>query len=304
MIAVAVAFALSAAFYPAIALGPRGRIGFLAVLWPPILLAPLLVPPEHRFARFLAAVFSIALTIKLFDLHLGARRGHRPDLRTFLAFLPNLASVVLRKLDGEPRPSRREDLARLLVFGLGSAPGVILLVGLFRVDWRWLPFAVEHCAKVVAFFLLLVPSTAAAVAAWRLLGGRAREPMDNPFAARTPADFWMRYNRPAGQFFHEDVFKPLGGLRSPVRATLGTFAVSAVLHEYIFWIAVGRVQGYQTAFFLLQGLVVAATRKVRPRGWRAVAWGTGTLAFNLASSVLFFASLDEVLPFYSRRQSG
>ena len=38
---------------------------------------------------------------------------------------------------------------------------------------------------------------------------------------------------------HEDVFKPLGGLRSPVRATLGTFAVSAVLHEFIFWIAVG-----------------------------------------------------------------
>ena len=247
---------------------------------------------------------SIALAIKLYDLHLGARRGHRPDLRTFLAFLPNLASGVLRKLDGEPRPSRREDLARLLVFGLGSAPGAILLVGLFRVDWRWLPFAVEHCAKVIAFFLLLVPSTAAAVAAWRLLGGRAREPMDNPFAARTPADFWRRYNRPAQQFFYEDVFKPLGGLRSPVRATLGTFAVSAVLHEYIFWIAVGRVQGYQTAFFLLQGLVVAATRKVRPRGWRAVAWGTGTLAFNLASSVLFFASLDEVLPFYTRRQSG
>ena len=77
--------------------------------------------------------------------------------------------------------------------------------------------------------------------------------------------------------------------------------MSAILHEYIFWIAVGRLQGYQTAFFLLQGLVVAATLKVRPRGWRAVAWGTGTLAFNLASSVLFFASMDEVLPFYAHR---
>jgi hypothetical protein len=125
--------------------------------------------------------------------------------------------------------------------------------------------------------------------------------MDNPFAARTPADFWVRYNRPAGQFLHEDVFKPLGGLRSPGRATLGTFAVSAVLNEYIFWIAVGRVQGYQTAFFMIQGLVVAATRKVRPRGLRAVTWSTGTLAFNLASSVLFFASLDEVLPFYAHK---
>ena len=85
---------------------------------------------------------------------------------------------------------------------------------------------------------------------------------------------------------------------------MATFLVSALGHEYIFSTAAGRLQGYQTAFFLLQGLVVAATLRVRPRGWRAVAWGTGTLAFNLASSVLFFASLDEVLPFYTRRPSG
>ena len=159
-------------------------------------------------------------------------------------------------------------------------------------------------AKVAAFFLTLVPASAAAVAALRLLGGRVREPMDNPFAARTPAGFWKRYNRPAQQFFYEDVFKPLGGLRSPARATLGTFAVSAVIHEYIFDITVGRFQGYQTAFFMVQGLAVAATLRVRPQGWRAVAWVAGTVAFNLATSALFFASLNEVLPFYARRWLG
>src|SRR6478736_561934 len=108
MSAVAVAFALAAAFYPALALGRRVRLGVLAVLLPPILLAPVLIPPGHRFARFLAAVLAVALTAKLYDLHVGACRGHHPDLRSFLAFLPNPASVVLRKLDAEPRPSRRE----------------------------------------------------------------------------------------------------------------------------------------------------------------------------------------------------
>ena len=54
------------------------------------------------------------------------------------------------------------------------------------------------------------------------------------------------------------------------------------------------------AFFLIQGLAVAATRRVRPRGWRRSPWVAGTFAFNLASSALFFASLDEVLPFYMR----
>ena len=265
-IACSLALAASVAFYPAIALGHRVRLGVLTVLLPPILLSPLLVPSGHRFARFLAAVLAVALTAKLYDLHLGARRGHRPDLRTFLAFLPNLASVVLRKLDAEPRPSRRDDLTRLAgvqprVRPGGAPPGRSVPGRLGAAARRR-----RALHKVVAFFLTLVPATAAGVAAWRLLGGRAREPMDNPFAARTPADFWKRYNRPAQQFFYEDVFKPLGGLRSPVRATLGTFAVSAVLHEYLFDIAVGRVQGYQMAFFLTQGLAVAATRRVKPRG--------------------------------------
>ncbi len=125
--------------------------------------------------------------------------------------------------------------------------------------------------------------------------------MDNPFASRTPADFWKRYNRPTQQFFHEDVFKPLGGRRAPIRGTLATFAVSAAVHEYIFDVAVGRFQGYQTAFFLVQGVAVAATLRVRPRGPAAVAWVAATFAFNLATSALFFASVGEVVPFYARR---
>jgi hypothetical protein len=72
------------------------------------------------------------------------------------------------------------------------------------------------------------------------------------------------------------------------------------MHEYIFGIAIGRVQGYQTAFFLLQGIAVAATARVKVRGWRAVPWTAGTLGFNLVSSVLFFASRYSLVPFYSR----
>jgi D-alanyl-lipoteichoic acid acyltransferase DltB (MBOAT superfamily) len=150
-------------------------------------------------------------------------------------------------------------------------------------------------------FAWLDPATGAAVAVWRLLGGTARDPMNNPFASRTPADFWRRYNRPAQQFLYEDLFRPLGGQHSPIRATLATFAISALIHEYVFDIAVGRIQGYQTAFFLVQGLAVAATLGVKPKGWRAVPWTAGTWVFTLASSVLFFASGDEVVPFYTGR---
>jgi hypothetical protein len=302
-IAAAVAFATAALFYPALALNRTRRLGFLVVSLTAIVLTPLLIPPERTFLRLLSSMLATAFGAKLYDLHLGAGQGHRLDLRTFLLFLPNFASLVARRLDAEPRPSRSADFAQLARNVLGCACGIAVFVVVFQRDWRQTPFAVEHAVKVVALFLVLIPSTQAAVAAWRLVGGKARSPMDNPFASRTPADFWKRYNRPAQQFFYEDVFKPLGGLRAPARAIIATFAVSAVIHEYVFGIAIGRVQGYQTAFFLLQGLAVAATAGLKPKGWSVAFWVLATLAFNLASSVLFFASLDQAVPFYARRGS-
>src|SRR5262249_20958394 len=96
------------------------------------------------------------------------------------------------------------------------------------------------------------------------------------------------------------VFKPSGGKRAPIRATMLAFFISGVVHEYLFDIGLGRIHGFQMAFFLLQGVAVAATVRIKPIGWRIVPWVVGTLAFNLTTGVLFFASVDSVLPFYAR----
>jgi D-alanyl-lipoteichoic acid acyltransferase DltB (MBOAT superfamily) len=177
--------------------------------------------------------------------------------------------------------------------------GSAVLIGLFRLNWSEQPFFLEHCAKVLALYATLIPVTAAAAAVWRLFAGKGRDFMDRPYLARTPADFWRRYNRPVQQFFYEDIFKPIGGRRFPLVATLLTFAVSAIIHEYVFGIALGRVQGYQTAFFMIQGCATAATLHIRPKS-KSISWIAGTLLFNLATSVLFFASINGVVPFYSR----
>src|SRR4029453_16473246 len=91
---------------------------------------------------------------------------------------------------------------------------------------------------------------------------------------------------------------PARGRRHPMRPALLAFLVSAAVHEYVFAPAVGRVQGYQAAFFLLQGIAVAATLRIKPRGWRAIPWTLATLAFNLATAGLFFPSLKHALPIY------
>ncbi len=291
------AFAAAACFFPALAWARRARAVAFVALSPLVLLAPLVVPADRRLLRFLATVQATMLAVKLYDLQ---AHGARASLRAYLALLANPFGHVLRKLDVKRRPPARADLAQFGLGLAGTAGGAFLLAGALAVDWRSLPFALEYVALVLAFYLALLPPFAAAAAGWRLLGGAGLDIMNRPWLARTPADFWRRYNLPMQQFFYEDVFKPAGGLRAPIRATLMTFAVSALIHEYIFGIVVGRVQGYQTAFFLLQGVAVAATARAKPRGWAAAAGVACTWAFLLASSVLFFASMNEVVPLFSR----
>jgi D-alanyl-lipoteichoic acid acyltransferase DltB (MBOAT superfamily) len=160
------------------------------------------------------------------------------------------------------------------------------------------PFAIEHSLKVSSVVLAVVLIGSALATAYRLLGGSALDPMTNLIAARTPADFWRRWNRPAQQFLNEYIFMPAGGLRRPVRATLVTFGMSGLVHEYVFGIAAGRIQGCQILFFALQGCAVVATAHIRPSGRLLSLWIAGTLVFNLSTSVLFFRSVDAVFPFY------
>jgi hypothetical protein len=184
---------------------------------------------------------------------------------------------------------------------LGAAGAVVAGVAFAAtcaVDWRRFGFAPEHVTKVLLFFLTLVPMVGALGAAWRLAGGRGLDFMDNPFAARTPADFWRRYTRPVHQFMEEDVFAPAGGRRRPLLGAILVFVVSAAVHEYVFAVPAQSVRGYQTAFFLVQGLAVAATMRLKPRGAAVALTVVLTLAFNLASGFLFFASVNQVLPFY------
>ena len=298
-------FALAAAasisaltFFPALR-APRHFRGMLLVLaCAAILATPWIITPGARLLRCLAAILAVTLSIKLYDLHVGAARGVRPSFLGFLGFLPNIYALVHRRLDDEPRPPRDLELRRAALTALiGGAAGAVFLAT-FRIDWARYNFAREHAVKVVALFLALVPLANFGASLWRLAGGRGGDFMDNPFAARTPADFWRRYNRPVHQFIEHDVFTPAGGRRSPCRAAVAAFVVSAVIHEYVFFVPVGRVLGYQTAFFLVQGLAAAITLRLRPRGIAAAASIAATFAFNLATGILFFASVDQVLPFY------
>ncbi len=297
LIILALEYLVALAFYPTLAWDRRRRWPLTVFAIGLIALTPLGLPATAAFHRLLAAINATALMVKLYDLHMTCGPALRPTFAAYVAYLPNWLSVVWRKLPAAPRPTRRENARRLFVSLLQAAAAMALFVGVWRFPWQSVPFFVEHAAKAFTVFLTLIPVTHAHTALWRLAGGRGLDPMDCPLLAATPAQFWRRYNRPAQQFFDEYIYRRIGG--PPLRAIVITFAVSAAVHEYVFGIPIGRVQGYQTLFFMTQGLAVAATFRLRPTGrrvWPAIA---ATFLFNLASSVFFFASVQGVLPFYA-----
>jgi hypothetical protein len=264
-----------------------------------VILSPWIIPADAALVRFIASISAAVVAIKFIDVSIDVQKGRVPTWGQYIVFLSNPFTHVRRSLVQERRPSRKESLVTVLTASAGCAVATAILFAAFRVDWREVPFLVEHASKVIALMLAITSALAAAAGLWRLSGGTARDFMDKPFAARTPADFWRRYNRNVHQFFWQDVFDGKRSRRAPIRSILLVFALSALLHEIIFFAAIGEVQGYQTAFFLLQGLAAASTARVKVRGWRVLPWTAGTLAFNVVSSALFFASIHQITPFYS-----
>jgi hypothetical protein len=264
-----------------------------------IVWSPWIIPADFPLVRFIASISAAVLAIKVVDVAIDLQQRRALTWNEYVEFLANPFTHVRRSLIYERRPTPRESLLTCVAGALSCAVATALLVALFRVDWSNVPFLAEHAGKVVALMLAITSALSCAAALWRLGGGTARDYMERPWAARTPADFWRRYNRNVHQFFWHDVFGGSRSRRAPIRTILLVFTLSALLHELVFYAAVGRVQGYQTAFFAVQGLAVASTARVKVRGWLVLPWIAGTLGFNLLSSVLFFASIQQVVPFYA-----
>jgi hypothetical protein len=294
LIAFAFPLILAISSYRIYRLSLRARRIALVLLGAPFALDPLLVPSEHGFVRVLAAITAGLTWLKLLDLHIGKRPA--PPLGRFIRFLLNPMVFVERLADKERLHDRRIERARLLrglaLVVLGLPPLVAAFFYLEPVGPPWL----DHLFKLVFFYVALIGLLAVITAIVRFSGGAARVVLENVFTAATPAEFWRRYNRAFGQLLYEDIFKSLGGRRAPARALLLTFFVSAVLHEYLFDMGLGRIDGEQFAFFMLQGIGAVLTLRLRPKRAARVVAIALTLAFNDVTSYLFFAAYNELLP--------
>jgi MBOAT, membrane-bound O-acyltransferase family len=299
LVAVVVAHVAALAFFPALGL-PRPIRALAWLLCSAFVsLSPCLVPLSSPAWRFVSTLMAIGLLAKLYDVFCSGDLALRRGIQFYLVWLPNSFWLVLRR--NPPPTARRDDWNRLPLATIRSAACLAVLAGIVAIDWSYMSIVIEHSVKVIVTYATVVSFAQLGAVAYRLSGGAALDPMLSPAGAPTPAEFWRRWNRPAQQLLETYAFRPAGGLHRPVRATLVTFAASAAVHEYVFGIAAGHLQGWQAVFFLIQGVAAAASIRLRPTGWRLALGQFLTVTFNLATSVFFFQSVNSVLPFYSPR---
>jgi hypothetical protein len=291
---------LSGVAWPTLRLAPRARAAILIVLGSAIFALPVLVRLPELVPRAIATLVTPLFAAALLDLHVGAASWRRQGFGTWLRFLLVAVILVHRRYAAEPpRPARES--ARWLLRGLVQiAMGLALLVWAHRTQLGTLSVWLDHLVVAVAAYLVAFDGLFVFMTgALRLLGLHVIDQSRHPILARTPADFWRRYNREAGMYLYENVFKPVGGLRSPVRGIAVVFLINGLYHEYLFTAMTGAWCGYLLLFFAVHAVAVAATSRWRPRGAVAVLSAIGTQLFLLVTSALFFAAADRIFPVYS-----
>ena len=212
-----------------------------------------LLPVGISFYTFQA----MSYTVDVFRGELRARRSLL-DVAVFISFFPHLvagpiqrASFLLPQVEGERRFSIEKASSgfTLMVWGFFKKLVIADNVGViankvfalsdpsFEVLWAGVfAFAIQIYADFSAY-------TDIARGSSRWLGFELTENFDHPYLARTPADFWRRWNISLSTWFRDYVYIPLGGSRATgwlwARNVLVTFLLSGLWHgaswNYVLW---------------------------------------------------------------------
>ena len=218
---------------------------------PPVL--RILLPVGISFYTFQA----MSYTIDVYRGELHARKNLL-DVAVFISFFPHLvagpiqrASFLLPQVEARRRFSWNAARTGFLkicwgffkklviadnvgiiankVFALSDPSFFLLWTGVFA-------FAIQIYADFSAY-------TDIARGTSRWLGFELTENFDHPYLARSPSDFWRRWNISLSSWFRDYVYLPLGGSRAGewrwARNVMVTFLLSGLWHgaswNYVLW---------------------------------------------------------------------
>jgi hypothetical protein len=213
--------------------------------------------------------------------------------------------VVFEEKDRRLRPDQRTvtDIVRMLLGFAGVALGFVLVFAADKATALQESFLLDHVVKLF-ILVITVESLAQAVCSLERLAGYDTTPLvDRAFLARTPAEFWRRWNNRINVWLYWNAFVPAGGRRAPARGVWATCLFSALLHEVAFTIATSRFTGYQFIFFAIQAPAIVLSRTLERL---TIPWGTTgavishaiTVLWMACTSVFFLHGVDLIFPFY------
>ena len=200
---------------------------------------------------------ALSYTIDVYRQELRARRNLL-DVAVFISFFPHLvagpiqrASYLLPQVESTRKFSLDKARSGLVLICWGFFKKLVIAdnVGViankvfaladpsFWLLWSGVfAFAIQIYADFSAY-------TDIARGTSRWLGFELTQNFDHPYLARSPADFWRRWNISLSSWFRDYVYIPLGGSRAGwgtwIRNVLATFLLSGLWHgaswNYVLW---------------------------------------------------------------------
>jgi hypothetical protein len=307
-LSILIAYAVALALYPFLRARNRWTVVAVSIAVVALFSCMLLIPRERIGPRAVAAFLSVDLVFRVVDLARQMRHEHSNSL-TFPIYcrflIPFPILLVVFNLRSRHLPSdtpRGPELWRVVIGGTVFTVALLVTLGVRTNAALQSSFLLDHVIKVVLFVVGIESASHVALGIERLAKFDPIRFVDRMFLARTPAEFWFRYNQRIRLWLTFNAFLPFGGRRAPARGILAAFVVSAVLHELAFGLATSRFDGYQALFFLLQAPAVILSRRLERLAssggfaTKAIAHGL-TILWMGSTSIFFFHGLNRVLPF-------
>jgi Membrane bound O-acyl transferase family len=258
----------------------RGRAAVAIALAAAAAVTPWLLPPSWVFLRTVYGIAGFICVGGVVDIVRRRRTWSTPERVLRVIFLLDLQSG---------KPTRRHLDIRLMIvtmiyqaIGLSGLWAVVVLAPRAQGLAHW---ALRWGGGMLFCYVSPEIARAAVIFSGRAIGLEPPELHRVPILSATISEFWgTRWNRPVGAWLRFHGYDPLAARGLPTLGVLAAFTMSAALHAWFTWIAVGGLLALvMLAFFLLQGIFVVAERILgivrRPRAWGR-AWTVGIMALS------------------------
>ncbi len=270
---------------------PRRAAALAIGLLAPVV--PLSLPQESVLARGLFALWTILIFLRSVDLA-TERRSSPLGLRIALMFVV-FDIRAARRCAPEVQPRAFAVGVLLALLSIAALGGAILFLPRLATPWhyplRWLAGAVFVYATADAANFLTTAS-------YRGLGWKIPPQHDHPILSRSVGEFWSkRWNINVHAWLMRHTFRPFAARKRPVLGLCCAFFVSALLHWWLIYAALGFAWAIPMgAFFLLQGLLVLSERAVRIERFNPVLQRSWTVGWMLVTTPLFVEPFLRLIP--------